>query len=288
MMSFDRILFPVDMSEQCRRAAPYVKALAGRFHSEVILLHVFELPLLMTGMPDSPAWSLMIESDEARAVRRAELETFLAGSFAGFNVHREMAEGDPALQITCYAKEQKVDLIMMPTHGYGRFRRLLLGSVTAKVLHDAGRPVWTSVHTTELTSHPPERCRRILCAVDTNPRDIEVIRWAAEFGKDQEADVQLIHAIQGGDPGESDSAAFNSFLARFAQEELSKMQAKAGTALKISMPLGKPTQVVHTAALEQDADLVVIGRGVLKEALGRLRSNAYSIIRDSPCPVISV
>jgi nucleotide-binding universal stress UspA family protein len=46
--------------------------------------------------------------------------------------------------------------------------------------------------------------------------------------------------------------------------------------------------VVHTAAVEQDADLVVIGRGVLKEALGRLRSNGYSIIRDSPCPVISI
>jgi nucleotide-binding universal stress UspA family protein len=42
------------------------------------------------------------------------------------------------------------------------------------------------------------------------------------------------------------------------------------------------------AALREDADLVVIGRGRLHETLGRLRSNAYAIIRDSPCAVISV
>jgi nucleotide-binding universal stress UspA family protein len=288
MTSFQRILFPVDLSEQCRRAAPFVKVFADRFHSEVTMLHVFELPLPLTGMPDSPAWSVLVESDGARAVRRAELETFLAGYFAGVNVHREMADGDPALQIACYAKEKKVDLIMMPTHGYGRFRRLLLGSVTAKVLHDADCPVWTSAHAPELTSQPPERCRRILCAVDTNPRDVQVIRWAAEFGKEQGAEVQLVHAIQGGAPDQFDSAVFYGFLTKFAQEELAKMQAEAGTAFKVSVPSGTPAQVVHTAALEQDADLVVIGRGVLKEALGRLRSNAYSIIRDSPCPVISI
>ncbi len=54
--------------------------------------------------------------------------------------------GDPAQVITAFAHTQGVDLIMMPTHGYGPFRRLLLGSVTAKVLHDAECPVWTAVH----------------------------------------------------------------------------------------------------------------------------------------------
>ena len=42
------------------------------------------------------------------------------------------------------------------------------------------------------------------------------------------------------------------------------------------------------AATRLDADLVVIGRGVSNGILGRLRTNAYSIIRQSPCPVVSV
>lgn len=288
MISFQHILFPVDFSEQCRRAAPVVKAFVDRFHSELTMLHVFELPPPLIGMTDSPAWSVLVEADEARAVRKAELESFLADRFAGLKVRRELAEGDAALQIACYAKEWKVDLIMMPTHGYGQFRRFLLGSITAKVLHDANCPVWTSAHTAELTLQPPDNCRRILCAVDTNPRDVHVIRWAADFGKERGAEVQLVHAIQGADPEQVDTAAFYAFLTGFAKRELAKMQTEAGTAFEVSVPSGTPAQVIHSAALEQDADLVVIGRGVLKNALGRLRSNAYSIIRDSPCPVISI
>ena len=46
-------------------------------------------------------------------------------------------EGDPAVNIADYASENGIDLIMMPTHGYGKFRSLLLGSVVSKVLHDA-------------------------------------------------------------------------------------------------------------------------------------------------------
>lgn len=122
MTSFQHILFPVDFSEGCRRAAPFVKAFVNRFHSELTILHVFELPLPLTGMTDSP-WSVLVESDEARAVRRAELESFLADRSVGLKVQREVSEGDAALQIDCYVKEWKVDLIMMPTHGYGRFRR---------------------------------------------------------------------------------------------------------------------------------------------------------------------
>jgi hypothetical protein len=69
-----------------------------------------------------------------------------------------MPEGDPAREITDYAQEQGADLIMMPTHGYRTFRSLLLGSVTAKVLHDAACPVWTGVHV-EDSPPAPAKCR---------------------------------------------------------------------------------------------------------------------------------
>jgi hypothetical protein len=46
--------------------------------------------------------------------------------------------------------------------------------------------------------------------------------------------------------------------------------------------------VVHQAALGHSADIVVIGRGVIQKPLGRLRTGAYEIIREAPCPVISV
>ncbi|MGA8595805.1 MAG: universal stress protein [Bryobacteraceae bacterium] len=47
------------------------------------------------------------------------------------------SRGDPAAAIVKCAQAEQVDLIMMPTHGYGPYRKFLLGSVTAKVLHDS-------------------------------------------------------------------------------------------------------------------------------------------------------
>jgi nucleotide-binding universal stress UspA family protein len=47
-------------------------------------------------------------------------------------------------------------------------------------------------------------------------------------------------------------------------------------------------QAVSCAASQLEADLVVIGRAASHGVLGRLRTNAYSIIRQSPCPVVSV
>src|SRR5689334_17044250 len=53
----------------------------------------------------------------------------------GLNVTRTVEVGDAAHRITQYVDEHGVDLVVVPTHGRGKFRRLLLGSVTSKVLH---------------------------------------------------------------------------------------------------------------------------------------------------------
>jgi nucleotide-binding universal stress UspA family protein len=69
---------------------------------------------------------------------------------------------------------------------------------------------------------------------------------------------------------------------------LDTIQAEAGSKVDVILRLGKPAQVIHDEARNQKADLVVVGRGVIQKALGRLRSTAYAIIREAPCPVISV
>ena len=71
---------------------------------------------------------------------------------------------------------------MMPTRGYGPFRSLLLGSVTAKVLHDGACAVWTTAHTCDLASPAHSSVGSILCAVDLDPDAPELIRRAVELG----------------------------------------------------------------------------------------------------------
>jgi nucleotide-binding universal stress UspA family protein len=73
-----------------------------------------------------------------------------------------------------------------------------------------------------------------------------------------------------------------------AHAEIRKLQNQAGTDVEVCLEGGGVSTVVRMAALGHDADLVVIGRGKLHETLGRLSTNAYAIIRNSACPVMSV
>jgi nucleotide-binding universal stress UspA family protein len=51
---------------------------------------------------------------------------------------------------------------------------------------------------------------------------------------------------------------------------------------------GEPAKTICAAAERVSADVLVIGRGSAAGVYGRLRTNAYAIIRQSPCPVVSV
>jgi nucleotide-binding universal stress UspA family protein len=54
------------------------------------------------------------------------------------------------------------------------------------------------------------------------------------------------------------------------------------------MEMGPVSKVVQAAAAHHQADLIIIGHGKVHGALGRLRTNAYTIIRDASCPVLSL
>jgi len=290
MIRFERILFPVDFSGQCEAIVPAVKAMAKQFDSRLTLFHVVDLPAAWLGSPEAAAWAALISSGRLREEGRIGLERFIGKHFAGFPVSSVVDEGEAGRLIVDYADDSEAELIMMPTRGYGAFRAFLLGSITAKVLHDAHCPVWTGVHAEQLTAHMPERWNQLLCAVDTDPRDGSVLKWAAEFSKGQGMKLRLVHAVQGADATltrDSDPSLYE-FLFNIARERIAKMQAEAGTQFEVCLLGGNVGRAVHQAATGHNADLIVIGRGVMQKTLGRLRSSAYSIIRQAPCPVISI
>jgi nucleotide-binding universal stress UspA family protein len=288
MPIFKQILFPVDFSQQNCGIAPYVACMARRYRSHVTLLHVMEIP---TGAyPGWPAHAALIDFQAMIDDRKQRVESFLKSEFQDIATSRLMDEGDPARVIAEYAEKNQVDLIMMPTHGYGPFRRFLLGSVTAKVLHDVKCPVWTSAHAPE-TPALPAGYRNVLCAVDLTPNSLPLVQWASAFARDHGAKLGLVHAVPAAESqpgGDIEGGRFRAFLFDVARDELAKLQQEAGTNATIVLEAGGVARVVRQAAEEQDADVVVTGRGVLHELFGRMRTHVYSIIHEARCPVISV
>jgi nucleotide-binding universal stress UspA family protein len=290
MFALPRILLPVDFSERSIGAAQYAKALACRFHSELHFVHVVDLRVYgLYGLGNNEVAALEFVPGCQQAAQH-EMDGFLAGELRNLNVKRALLYGDPAHEIVKYAGSEKADLIVLPTHGYGPFRRFLLGSVTAKVLHDAQCPVWTGVHMEETPKTDSVSFGRIMCALDPWNGDYNALSWAWQFGREMGGQVKIVHALP--PIYAPDSLDFDDDIKKYvageAVSEIRKAQQSVGSKAEVQILTGDAPKAVCAAAKDWNADLVVISRGVASEFLGRLRSRSYSIIRESPCPVVSV
>jgi nucleotide-binding universal stress UspA family protein len=285
MPSLSSILLPVDFSERSIGAARCAKALATHFGSQVTLLHVLAPAPFDSGL-DAPGGAMVAELLRGRAEQATgDLEEFLAGEWEGLDVRRVLLEGDPAARIVEFAHQQPSAIIVMPTHGYGPFRRFILGSNTAKVLHDADCPVWTGVHMPESPATAAIPLRRVLCAVDLGPRSEHTYAWAAWLAGEFQAHLTLMHALACAPDTEG---SWRAQIREAVAEEFARMQAAVGTAAETLIDAGEPARVICSAVARTHADVLVIGRGSASGVFGRLRTNAYAIIRESPCPVVSV
>jgi nucleotide-binding universal stress UspA family protein len=152
--------------------------------------------------------------------------------------------------------------------------------------------VWTFAHTPaaepDAEIEAGRGVRNILCAVDLKPSSTGLIEWSAKCAESFGAALTLVHAVAAPEPWEPEADPFRNFLFRTAQEELAKMQSQLGTKFTACVVAGPVAQAIQHAAANHQADLIVIGRGVLHGVFGQLRSQTYEIVRESPCPVISV
>ena len=290
MPRFERILFPVDFSERSRAAAPFILSMAQRYKAKVVALHVLQPPPpLYAGM--NTVYPEVYDFEGLSADLRAELQKFVDAELPKVDVTCVVETGDPAAVITEFAENEKIDLIAMPTHGYGTFRRALLGSVTAKILHDAKVPVWTAAHAPEPSHRAHPQPRHILCAIGLRPESRHTLEFAIALAADTQATVEMVHvALEGHIDPVGEEARLHELLREAARTKVVKIQEEVGGAAVEAVVNGDSVaQMVRAVALQKRADLVVVGRGCHKSAIaGRLRSNTYAIAREAPCPVLSV
>jgi nucleotide-binding universal stress UspA family protein len=110
-----------------------------------------------------------------------------------------------------------------------------------------------------------------------------VLTWARDFSAAFGARVTIVHAMSEsqfpGTPGHDPNQARGA---------IGYLKERLGVTGDLVIEEGEPAKAVLAAAARVNADLLVIGRSASEGVMGRLRTNAYSIIRESPCPVVSV
>jgi nucleotide-binding universal stress UspA family protein len=286
---FHRILCPIDFSPGSRRAMEIAALVAKRADAEVILAHAWHLPpLAIAGEhPVPPETVQALVDDAARELAQAAREAMDLGAR---RVTTSFLSGVPWEQLVdALVDDPTIDLVVMGTHGRTGLRRLLIGSVTEKVVRHAPCPVLAARGDT-----PVAPFRRVLCPVDFSPSARRAMEIAGEIAAPGGAGVALLHVLEAPDSGAGERAMAD-YLARVEAPALRMLDQWAGELrAKVAVPV---TAEVRTgsaaseilAAIDRDpsVDLVVTGshgRTGLRRAL--IGSVAEKTVRHARCPVL--
>src|ERR1700744_1073029 len=201
------VLYPVDFSNRSVLAATYVKAWVERFGATLNTVHVVDTNAL--GRSPELEGGFSHELPHLMAKRTADLKHF-SDHYFGKNIARStVLSGDRGKQIEYFAKQEKIDLIMLPRNHQSFLARMMHDSLTATLLEHCTASVWTTEH---LDDAPPSSVNSILCTVHferdmaleaQNHRMLQTVRELASRFK---AKVTLLRVLDGNEVPENSSA----------------------------------------------------------------------------------
>lgn len=153
---FKRILVPLDGTKLGEAALPYVEELASITKAEVILLQVVkpDYDIAIAGPYSSPLDKISREYITHASAAAGEYLDSVKEALAkrGIAAKAVVEVGSPAETVMACAREKKIDLIALSSHGHPGVGQRLLGSVTYKILHYADRPVFIVTPSTKSTT----------------------------------------------------------------------------------------------------------------------------------------
>lgn len=136
---FSRILVPVDGSDNSYRALDAALLLSEKLGAKATAIHVME------ELPVSYIVSEKLLREIVDAYKRENQLTLSKCSEIatkkGLTIKTKLLQGNPGSTILDFCEKEKYDIIIMGSRGMGKFKELVLGSVSSKVLHHSSCPV---------------------------------------------------------------------------------------------------------------------------------------------------
>jgi nucleotide-binding universal stress UspA family protein len=305
MIEIRRILCPIDFSDFSRRALDYAVPIAKWYESTITLFHVCAVVPVAAYAPGTGVLpSVALTPDDREAVL-ASMKRFAEGETGtSIPIDFELAEGPTAAEILAKAEAMSADLLVIGTHGRSGFERLVLGSVTEKVLRKASCPVLTVPKAApDVVPVPSVLFRRIVCAIDFSDCSMHALNYAISLAQEADASLTVVHAIElpPDAPREvhenmfAGSRSLHEYIAYAEEDARARLKqavpesVRAYCAVETVMPTGKPYREILRVADERKADLLVIGvhgRGAVDRLL--FGSTAHHLVRQASCPVLTL
>jgi nucleotide-binding universal stress UspA family protein len=299
-LSIKNVLFATDLSATSEAALPYATAICRHCGSMLHIVHVLSDAsiLMMTGGVDYVSMSTIYE--DAHTEAREKLDQ-ISGRLEAIPHRNYVRHGQVWENLDGIVQDEKIDLIVLGTHGRTGLGKLLLGSVAEDILRHASCPVLTVGPKVSGRARLPEfqgprhdlaplelELRQIVFATNFAPNSALVAQQAISLAEEFRARLTLMHVIEdytqlGSRPGPiedgirrlHDLIPKNSVL-QYAPETLLEFGSAADCILK--------------AASEREADMIVLGARDCEE-VGTTHfpwSTAHHVIANAMCPVLTI
>ena len=292
------VLCPIDLSEPSRHALEHAVAVTAWYEAQLTVLHVFSasLPLIPAdALAAAPELADPIEPDKMLD----EVRRFCVPSLSTLTRPAEflVKDGNVPHEIVAEAKQFAVDLIVMGTHARKGIQRLLLGSVTERMLRTAHLPV-LAVPPAERTA--PITYERILCPIEfheSEPRALEYVlsmvlpfmKGVSPRSKKPGARLILLHVVEN---LFEQLPEYFSVHEREAMERLKRAvpaDARDWCRPEPRVTAGRADTEILRVAAELGSDLIVMavhGKGAINRRL--YRSTTSRVVRGATCPVLTL
>ena len=292
------ILVPLDGSRLAEAALPAAAYLAVRAGAGVTLVHVMEqsAPQTIHGERHLTAVG-EAESYLAQAAR----EAFPANVRVTCHVH-VAATTDVVRSLVEHGQDMAPDLIVMCTHGHGRLRGLLLGSIAQRVVA-AGRVPVLLIRPRRGNEHPDFACGRMLVPFDGTPEHVRGIEMAAELARVCAGALHLVLVVPTAGTVSARQASASRLMPAAARLmlELASEQAKGplqewverlqrqGLTVSGEVRRGRPARVIANLAESAHDDLIVLGtHGRAGAEAFWADSTAAQVLKRSKRPLLLV
>ena len=255
------ILFPIDFSNRCVLAARHVNAWVRCFRAVLHVVHIVDARAL--GYPSQQNDEFLDnEIQELQEKREADLKFFSDHYFGEGAARCTVLRGSTAEQIVSFAKNENVDLIMLPRNHQPLGSRILHDSLTDILLERCTASVWTTEHAEAMSK---TSISSILCAVHfegdvrLDAQDYRILQNVGDVASAFQARVTVLHVL---DSQEEAAATPSTDLQIISGAEpwLAHAREALGSTAEFLTKPGKVIETIRDTANQVAADLIIVGR----------------------------
>lgn len=283
------ILFLTDFSEPSEAALPFAISIARAHGAKTFVLHVLRPDPLLYTTPETVAIAQEAQEETAKSEMQ-RIEAHLSDL-----PHETIMEWGMGVwsAIERTIQENKIDFLVVGTHGRTGAQRLLLGSVAEEIFRRSNVPVLTIGPSVRVGVHGGARFHRVLFATDFSKHSLAAWPYALSIAQENQARMMLLHVVPKGDAknelrlGEMPEGNPEVMLDRLLPKE-------AGFWCRPEMIVGQgnPAACILATAKERGADLIVLGVRNTESHMGAAthleRVTAHRVVANAQCPVLTV